>query len=49
MWLWLTDPTVLDLIRDVGFDWVLFDVEHVAFDFQTLQTLFIALKALVTS
>jgi 2-keto-3-deoxy-L-rhamnonate aldolase RhmA len=44
MWIRLTDPTVVDLIGDVGFDWVLFDVEHVAFDFQTLQMLFIALK-----
>lgn len=44
MWLRLTDPTVVDLIGDVGFDWVIFDAEHVAFDLQTLQTLFIALK-----
>jgi 4-hydroxy-2-oxoheptanedioate aldolase len=44
MWIRLTDPTVVDLVGDVGFDWVIFDAEHVAFDFQPLQTLFIALK-----
>lgn len=44
MWLRLSDPTVVDLIGDVGLDWVLFDAEHVAFDLQTLQMLFIALQ-----
>lgn len=44
MWLRLTDPTVADLLGDVGLDWVLFDTEHVAFDLQTLQMLLIALK-----
>jgi 2-keto-3-deoxy-L-rhamnonate aldolase RhmA len=44
MWLRLTDPTVVDLLGDVGLDWVLFDAEHVAFDMQTLQLLFIALR-----
>jgi 2-keto-3-deoxy-L-rhamnonate aldolase RhmA len=48
MWIRLTDPTVVDLIGDVEFDWVLFDAEHVAFDFQTIQTLFIALKGTPT-
>ena len=44
LWLRLTDLTVVDLLSDVGFDWALFDAEHVAFDLQTLQMLFIALK-----
>lgn len=44
LWMRLTDPTIADLVADVGFDWLIFDAEHVAFDFQTLQTLFIALK-----
>ena len=44
MWLRLTDPTVVDLLGDVGLDWVLFDTEHVAFDLQSLQMLLIALK-----
>ena len=44
MWLRLTDPTVVDLLSDVGLDWVLFDAEHVAYDLQTLQLMFIALK-----
>lgn len=44
LWLRLSDPTVVDLLGDVGFDWVLFDAEHVAFDLQTLQLLFMALK-----
>jgi 2-keto-3-deoxy-L-rhamnonate aldolase RhmA len=44
MWLRLTDPTVADLLGDLGFDWVLFDAEHVAYDVQTLQTLFMAVK-----
>jgi len=44
MWMRLADPAVTDLIGDVGLDWVLFDAEHVAFDLQTLQILFMALK-----
>ena len=44
LWLRLTDPTICDLLTDVAIDWVLFDAEHVAFDLQTLQVLFIALK-----
>ncbi|HBY96961.1 MAG TPA: 2-dehydro-3-deoxyglucarate aldolase, partial [Chloroflexi bacterium] len=48
IWLRLTDPTIVDLIGDVGFDWAMFDAEHVAYDFQTLQNLFIALKGLPT-
>lgn len=48
MWLRLADPTVADLVADVGFDWVVFDAEHVAFDLQTLQSLMIALKGSAT-
>jgi 2-keto-3-deoxy-L-rhamnonate aldolase RhmA len=48
MWLRLTDPTIPDLLGDLGFDWLLFDAEHVAYDLQTLQTLFLALKGSAT-
>ncbi len=48
MWLRLTDPTIADMLGDLGFDWVMFDAEHVAYDVQTLQTLFMALKGSVT-
>ena len=44
MWLRLTDPTILDMIADVGYDWVMIDAEHQAMDLQTLQLLFMALK-----
>jgi 2-keto-3-deoxy-L-rhamnonate aldolase RhmA len=47
-WVRLTDPTVVELVGEVGYDWVMFDAEHVAFDFQTLQILFIALKGTST-
>jgi 2-keto-3-deoxy-L-rhamnonate aldolase RhmA len=48
MFLRLTDPTVVDLIGDVGLDFVMFCAEHVALDFQTLQILLIALKGTPT-
>jgi 2-keto-3-deoxy-L-rhamnonate aldolase RhmA len=44
MWIRLSDPTVCDMIGDVGFDWVIIDAEHSALDLQTLQALFIALE-----
>jgi 2-keto-3-deoxy-L-rhamnonate aldolase RhmA len=44
MWLRLTDPTIVDMVGDLGFDWVMFDAEHIAYDLQPLQNLFIALK-----
>ena len=44
MWLRLTDPTIVDMIGDLGFDWVMFDAEHIAYDLQPLQNLFMALK-----
>jgi 4-hydroxy-2-oxoheptanedioate aldolase len=44
LWLRIADPAVVDLIADFGFDWVMFDAEHVAYDFQPLQMLLIALK-----
>src|SRR5436309_10645640 len=48
MWLRLTDPTVPDMLADLGFDWVVFDAEHVAYDLQTLQSLLMAFKGSVT-
>ncbi|MFW6116094.1 MAG: HpcH/HpaI aldolase family protein [bacterium] len=46
MWIRLSDPTVCDMIGDLGFDWVIIDAEHSALDLQTLQALFIALEGL---
>jgi 2-keto-3-deoxy-L-rhamnonate aldolase RhmA len=48
MWLRLTDPTIVDMIGDLGFDWVMFDAEHIAYDLQPLQALFMALKGTPT-
>ena len=44
MWLRLTDPTVAEMVADLGYDWVLFDAEHGAYDLQTLQMMFIAMR-----
>ena len=44
MWVRYTDPTVLESIASVEFDWVMIDAEHSAIDLQTLQTMFFALK-----
>src|SRR5258706_6010256 len=44
LWMRLTDPTVYEMINPIGLDWVLLDAEHSAYDMQTLQTLFIALR-----
>src|SRR5258707_12618585 len=44
MWLRLTDPTIVDMIGDLGFDWEMFDAEHIAYDLQPLQNLFMAPK-----
>ncbi len=48
MWLRLSDPTVADLVSELGFDWVVFDAEHVAYDLQPLQNLLIAFKGSAT-
>ena len=48
MWLRLSDPTVADLLSDLGFDWVMFDAEHVAYDLQPLQNLMMAFKGSAT-
>ena len=48
MWLRLSDPTVSDLLSDLGFDWVVFDAEHAAYDLQPLQNLLIAFKGSAT-
>ena len=44
MWMSLSDPTVAEMIGDVGLDWVAIDSEHVALDLQSLQNLLIALR-----
>ena len=43
-WVRFTDPTLVELLGEAGFDWIMFDAEHSAYDLQTLQTLFIALN-----
>lgn len=44
MWMSLSDPTVAEMIGQVGLDWVAIDTEHVALDLQSLQNLLIALR-----
>jgi 2-keto-3-deoxy-L-rhamnonate aldolase RhmA len=44
MWLRLTDPTVVDMVGDFGFDWVIFDAEQIAYDLQPLQALIMGFK-----
>lgn len=43
MWLRLADPTVGEIVRLIGLDWVAIDAEHSALDLQTLQMMLIAL------
>jgi 2-dehydro-3-deoxyglucarate aldolase len=43
MWLRLTDPLVAEMIGELGFDWVIIDAEHAAYDMQPLQNLLVAL------
>ncbi len=43
MWMSLSDPTVAEMLGQVGLDWVAIDTEHVALDLQSLQNLLIAL------
>jgi 2-dehydro-3-deoxyglucarate aldolase/4-hydroxy-2-oxoheptanedioate aldolase len=43
MWLRLSDPTVGEIVRLIGLDWVAIDAEHSALDLQALQMMLIAL------
>src|SRR5262245_30346243 len=43
MWLRLADPTVGEIVRLLGLDWVAIDAEHSALDLQSLQMMLIAL------
>ena len=48
MWVRYTDPTILESIASLMFDWIVIDAEHSAIDLQTLQTMFFALKGTPT-
>ena len=48
MWLRYTDPTILESIASLEFDWVMIDAEHSAMNLQTLQMMFFALKGSAT-
>jgi 2-dehydro-3-deoxyglucarate aldolase/4-hydroxy-2-oxoheptanedioate aldolase len=43
LWMRLADPTIGEIVRLIGLDWVAFDSEHSALDLQTLQMMLIAL------
>jgi 2-dehydro-3-deoxyglucarate aldolase/4-hydroxy-2-oxoheptanedioate aldolase len=43
LWMRLADPTIGEIVRLIGVDWVAFDSEHSALDLQTLQMMLIAL------
>ena len=34
-WVRFTDPTLVELLGEAGFDWIMFDAEHSAYDLQT--------------
>ena len=44
MWIRYTDPTILESIASLDFDWVVIDAEHSAMDLQAIQMMFFALK-----
>ena len=44
MWLRLTDWTIADMVAPLGFDFIICDAEHVAFDVETLQGICMALR-----
>ncbi len=43
-WIAFTDPYSVELMGDVGFDWLLIDTEHVPIDRQGLRTILVSLK-----
>ena len=43
-WIAFTDPYSVELMGDVGFDWLLIDTEHVPIDRQGLRTVLVSLR-----
>lgn len=43
-WVTLTDPAVLEIMADIGFDYILFDTEHAPWSIESLQTAIMAFK-----
>ncbi len=43
-WIAFADPYSVELMADVGFDWLLIDTEHVPLDRQALRTILVSMK-----
>jgi len=43
-WVSITDPYLVELIADVGFDWLLIDTEHIPISRESLRTILMAMK-----
>jgi len=43
-WVSFTDPYLVELIADVGFDWLLIDTEHIPISRESLRTILMAMK-----
>jgi len=43
-WIAFTDPYAVELMADVGFDWLLIDTEHVPIDRQGLRNILVSMK-----
>ena len=48
-WIGFADPYSVELMADVGFDWLLIDTEHFPIDRRGLQTILIAMKGSETT
>ncbi len=48
-WIGFTDAYSVELMADVGFDWLLIDTEHSPIDRQGLKTILVAMKGSVST
>lgn len=48
-WISFADPYSVELMADIGFDWLLIDTEHVPLDRQALRTILISMKGSVSA
>lgn len=48
-WIGFADPYCVELMADIGFDWLLIDAEHFPIDRHTLRTMLIAMKGSETT
>ena len=48
-WIAFADPYSVELMADVGFDWLLIDTEHVPIDRHTLRTILVSMKGSVSA